>query len=111
MPKSSFLEISKGLNNLNKYNVNICSLVVDGSRPQLNAINQIILNSNDKKIRSLLIIPCLCHKVHNSLTSAVRKNNELSAIIHQVHNISKILFSLYQISDSHDPSNDKLFCL
>ena len=56
----------------------------------LNAINQIILNSNDKKIRSLLIVPCLCHKVHNSLTSAVRKNEELSALIHQVHNISKI---------------------
>ena len=82
-------EISKGLKNLSKYKINVCSIIADGSLSQTKAINYIISHSKDSNIRSILLIPCLCHKIQNAFLCAIRNNSDLQSIINEIHNISK----------------------
>ena len=80
--------ISEGLHNILKYKLNICSLVIDGCLAQKKAISSIINNTRELWIKKLLIVPCLCHKIHNSFKRAVNNDANLSCAIDEIHSIS-----------------------
>lgn len=54
----------------------IGSIIIDGSKAQINAIHQILENSKDNTFKKIIVIPCLCHRIQNALTMCVKNQKD-----------------------------------
>ena len=85
--------IPQGFIQLNISKIKIGSIVVDGNTAQLKALNPYYKKSifhfnNIPNVKNILIIPCLCHRIHNSYKNAVKNDESLSEIVNLLHTIA-----------------------
>ena len=76
---------------LNAHRVKVGTIIVDGHRGQLKALNpkwrySIFRTDTPFYIRSLIVIPCICHRIHNAFKSATKSNQTIHNAIENLHN-------------------------
>lgn len=81
--------INSALFNLKKYKIMIGSIIIDGSKAQINAIHQILENSKDNTFKKIIVIPCLCHRIQNAITMCVKKSKKINTFMSSIHILSK----------------------
>ena len=79
-----------GLRIIHSHKINIGSIIVDGHRGQLKALNpkwkySIFRTSNLQWIQSILVIPSICHRIHNSFKACSRSNAEINNALMLLH--------------------------
>ncbi|EAY00173.1 hypothetical protein TVAG_052210 [Trichomonas vaginalis G3] len=86
--------ITAGFNRIDIRKVKIGSVVVDGGPAQLKCFkdtwNDSFYHDRDPKYYKILLIPCLCHRIHNSYQYIAGKNNQLQSLVKDVHRIAEL---------------------
>ena len=85
--------IPKGLCHLIRAGVTIGSIVIDGNTAQAKALrpsykNSLYNHSDINDMEKILIVPCLCHRINNSLKKAVKENKQLNELVNLLHTLS-----------------------
>lgn len=92
---TSYLDaIPKGLFPLKVFKIKIGSVVIDGQTAQKKAWNpnykdSILFNRDIENSQNIIVIPCLCHRVHNAYKRVAKSNKELKELIEILHSLSK----------------------
>ena len=76
---------------LNAHKIKVGTIIVDGHRGQLKALNpkwrySIFRTNTYFYIRSLIVVPCICHRIHNAFKNASRSNQSIHNAIENLHN-------------------------
>ena len=84
--------IPKGLFPLTVFKIKIGSVVIDGQKAQKKAWSpkfkgSILFNQNIENSQNIIVIPCLCHRVHNAYKRVAKTNRMLKVEI--LHSLSK----------------------
>ena len=84
--------IPEGFIPLSIANISVGSVVIDGNTAQKKAwqSTSLITDTNIANADKFIIVPCLCHRVHNSYKRVVEQNQELSEIVKELHRLSKL---------------------
>ncbi|KAK8880387.1 hypothetical protein M9Y10_003058 [Tritrichomonas musculus] len=87
--------IPKGLLPLTILKIKIGSVVIDGNTAQKKAWNpdykhSILYNQNIPNAQNIIVVPCLCHRVHNAYKRVAKSNDKLKKLVEMLHSISKI---------------------
>ena len=111
---SSYARVfNAGLRIIHSYNINIGSIIVDGHRGQLKALNpkwrySIFRTSNCQWLESIIVIPCVCHRIHNSFKASskinIEINNALEALHESAENLRKNVIKIGAICPPHVPT-------
>lgn len=86
--------IPKGLFPLSVFKIKIGSVVIDGQTAQKKAWSSkykksILYNSNIENAQNIIVVPCLCHRLHNAYKRVVKSNKRLNDLIGILHSLSK----------------------
>lgn len=86
--------IPKGLFPLTVFKIKIGSVVIDGQKAQKKAWSpkfkgSILFNQNIENSQNIIVIPCLCHRVHNAYKRVAKTNQKLKDLVEILHSISK----------------------
>ena len=102
-----------GLRIINSHNINIGSIIVDGHRGQLKALNpkwrySIFRTSNLHWIKSIIVIPCICHRIHNAFKACSRISDDINNTLESLHasaeNLRQNAFNIGAICPPHVPT-------
>ena len=93
--KDYVISIAKGLNVIRGYKINVGSIVLDGNTAQLKSFNKdwklSLYHKSIPDIKKIIIVPCLCHRIHNSYKYTVLHNKELSELVTNLHVIASTI--------------------
>lgn len=84
--------IPEGFIPLNIANISVGSVVIDGNTAQKKAweSTSLITDTNIPNADKFIIVPCLCHRVHNSYKRVAEHNADLAGIVQELHRLSKL---------------------
>lgn len=91
----SYLDaIPKGLFPLKVFKIKIGSVVIDGQTAQKKAWSpnlkgSILFNRDIENSQNIIVIPCLCHRVHNAYKRVAKSNRMLKGLVEILHSLSK----------------------
>ena len=86
--------IPKGLLPLNILHIKIGSVVIDGNTAQKKAWNHdynksVLHDPNIPNAKDIIVVPCLCHRIHNSYKRIALSKKGLRDLVAILHSISK----------------------
>lgn len=99
--------IPKGLLPLNIVKINIGSVVIDGNTAQKKAwgSSKLFSSTNIPFPDRIIVVPCLCHRVHNSYKRVAKKNPDLSKIVEELHLLPKLCIEKHKEIGSKCPKH------
>ena len=87
--------IPKGLLYIEKYNINVSTVVVDGNTAQLKAFKKSfpksLRYSENPMIKHLIVVPCLCHRINNAYKFAIQHDSRFNSLIDRMREIASFL--------------------
>ena len=101
-----------GLRIIHSHGINIGSIIVDGHRGQLKTLNpkwrfSIFRTSSLPWMKSIIVIPCVCHRIHNAFKASARANPAIGNALNFLHDsadnlrTTQKIYSLYAICPPH----------
>ena len=79
-----FVFFSDILEKINQYKLYVASIIIDNLPAQMFGISKLIEISDSPFLKSIIIIPCLCHLTNLVFTTAVKKSSLIRKIINEI---------------------------
>ena len=99
--------IYDALSNIKLYNINIGTCICDGNLAQKKAFSFDWVGSirfKQEWLKSIIFVPCLCHRIDNAYKYHISHNAELKTIVDKVKDYPKVLNSQRQKNGAKCPS-------
>lgn len=102
------LAINNGLKAIHDCHVQIGCVIVDGGTAQLAALtgkdNSILALSKVQWMKEIIVVPCICHRVHNAYKAAMN-HPAISPLKDQLLEVAEICRQHVEVFGSRCPSN------
>ena len=87
--------LAQGLANPSRYDINIGVVIADGNKAQKKCFStdweqSLRKTSPHSFIKSIIFVPCLCHKVNNALVHSFKNNEDIKSAINELRRIAKL---------------------
>ena len=90
------LAIEAGLYSISRYGIVIGSVVIDGLKSQMNTFDpskdiSLVRNTVDQWIKQIIVIPCICHRIHNAYKRGFSSSRELKEVSADIRAGAKVM--------------------
>ena len=72
-------------------NIAISSVIIDQLPAQISGVSNLIEESNDRLIKSIIVVPCFCHLTSLMFTSAIHANKNLKKMVDEIQDFVNLL--------------------